>query len=85
METTLRLLPQDGANGGEETKILRVKASFGTGLGQFKVVTTFQSALDNSAEDFLLRMHVTVLLAQCMWATGTEESQDSAKTLLLEK
>ncbi|KAG9316442.1 superkiller protein 3 [Chiua virens] len=89
-ETVLGLLPEEGDDNDAETKILRVHALFGTGLAQFKLgdlqsaMTVFQSALNNSGEDYLLRTHVTVLLAQCMWAIGTEEFRESAKALLLD-
>ena len=91
LETALGLLPEEGLDDDGETKTLRVQALFGTGLAQFKLgdlqsaMSTFQSALNSSGENLLLRAHVTVLLAQCMWAIGTEESQESAKTLLLER
>lgn len=90
-ETVLGLLPEEGTDNDAEVKILRVQALFGTGLAQFKLgdpqsaMTTFQSALISSGEDYLLRSHVTVLLAQCMWAIGTEEFKESAKALLLDR
>ncbi|KAH0827587.1 superkiller protein 3 [Lanmaoa asiatica] len=89
-ETVLGLLPEEGPDNDTETMILRVQALFGTGLAQFKLrdlqsaMTTFQSALNSSGEDYLLRAHVTVLLAQCMWAIGTEDFKESAKALLLD-
>ena len=90
-ETALGLLPEEGPDNDVETKILRVQALFGTGLAQFKLgdlqsaMTTFQNALNSSGEDCLLRAHVSVLLAQCMWAIGTEEFKESAKALLLDR
>lgn len=90
-ETVLGLLPEEVAEDGTETKVLRVQALFGLGLAQFKLgdlqsaMTTFQNALNGSGEDYLLRAHVTVLLAQCMWAIETEEFKESAKALLLDR
>lgn len=90
-ETVLGLLPEEGPDNDAETKVLRVQALFGAGLAQFKLgdlqsaLTTFQSALNSSGEDHLIRAHVTVLLAQCMWAIGTEEFKESAKALLLDR
>lgn len=90
-ETVLGLLPEEGPDDGAETRILRVQTLFGTGLAQFRLgdlqsaMTTFQGALNSSGENFLLRNHVTVLLAQCMWAIGTEEFKESAKALLLDR
>ncbi|KAF8557962.1 superkiller protein 3 [Imleria badia] len=89
-ETALGLLPEEGPDEDAETKILRVQALFGTGLAQFKLgdlqsaMTTLQSALNSSGEEYVLRAHVSVLLAQCMWAIGTEEFKESAKALLLD-
>jgi superkiller protein 3 len=90
-ETALGLLPAESPDDDDETKVLRVQALFGSGLAHFKLgdpqsaMTTFQSALDSSGEDHLLRGHVTVLLAQAMWAIGTDEFQESAKVLLLDR
>ncbi|KIJ18985.1 hypothetical protein PAXINDRAFT_109465 [Paxillus involutus ATCC 200175] len=89
-ETALGLLPAESPDDDDETKVLRVQALFGSGLAHFRLgdpqsaMTTFQSALDSSGEDHLLRGHVTVLLAQAMWAIGTDEFQESAKVLLLD-
>lgn len=90
-ETALGLLPEESPDNDTETKVLRVQALFGTGLTQFKLgdlqsaMTTFQSALNSSGEDYILRAHVTVLLSQCMWTIGTEEFKESAKALLLDR
>lgn len=90
-ETVLGLLPEEGPDDDVETKTLRVQALFGTGLAQFKLgdlqsaMTTLQSALNSSGKGYFLRAHVAVLLAQCMWAIGTEEFRESAKALLLDR
>ncbi|KAF9222633.1 superkiller protein 3 [Gyrodon lividus] len=89
-ETALGLLPAESPDDDAETKVLRVQSLFGSGLAHFKLgdlqsaMTTFQDALDCSGEDHLLRGHVTVLLAQAMWAIGTDEFKESAKALLLD-
>ncbi|KAF9245024.1 superkiller protein 3 [Melanogaster broomeanus] len=89
-ETALGLLAVESPDDDSETKVLRVQTLFGSGLAHFKLgdlqsaMTTFQSALDCSGEDQLLRGHVTVLLAQAMWAIGTDEFKESAKAVLLD-
>ncbi|KAG6334505.1 hypothetical protein ID866_4588 [Astraeus odoratus] len=90
-ETALGLLPEHiPDDSGAEVRILRVQALFGSGLAHFRLgdlqnaMTTFQAALDTAGENDTLRGHVTVLLAQSMWAIGTDEFRESAKTLLLD-
>ncbi|KAI0322400.1 TPR-like protein [Amylostereum chailletii] len=75
---------------GGQTRILRAQCQFGSGLAYFKLgrlgeaVESFQAALESSEDDLRLRGHVTVLLAQSLWAMGTEEDRESAKAQLLE-
>ncbi|KAL4074288.1 superkiller protein 3 [Scleroderma citrinum] len=91
-ETTLGLLPDRSANGNQdpEIQILRVQALFGCGLVDFKLgylqnaMSAFQAALDAVGDNHVLGAHVTLLLAQSMWAIGTEEFRESAKALLLD-
>lgn len=95
-DTALKLLPEDDDdddNDGVDSEVatLRVQALFGSGLAHFKrkdlqnALTMFQAALDSTRENSPLRGHVTVLLAQCMWAIGTDEFRESAKELLLHR
>ncbi|KAI6044690.1 superkiller protein 3 [Pisolithus marmoratus] len=73
-----------------EIGMLRVQVLFGSGLAHFKLgdfqsaMARFQAALDATVDNHVLRGHVTVLLAQCMWAVGTDELRESAKALLLD-
>lgn len=87
------LLPEQGATGREcepDNELLRVQVLFGSGLAHFKLgdiqsaMTRFQNALDATVDNHILRCHVTVLLARCMWAIGTGELRESAKALLLD-
>jgi len=92
-ETVLGLLPDQSVDDDSdaEVKILRVQTLFGCGLARFKLqdlqnaMSSFQAALDAVGENPVLRAHVTVLLAQSMWAIGTEEFRESAKALLLDR
>ncbi|KAF8972954.1 hypothetical protein BDZ97DRAFT_1900816 [Flammula alnicola] len=44
-------------------------------------VTSFESAL---GDDLVLRGHITIVLAQTLWAIGTDEAKETAKSRLLE-
>jgi len=74
----------------EETGVLRAQCQFGMGLANFKLgrlqeaVEAFEDAMISTGGDSRVRGHITVLLAQSLWAIGTEEAQESAKAQLLE-
>lgn len=44
----------------------------------------FGAALESAGNNLVVRGHVTVVLAQTMWAVGTEEFRETAKAQLLE-
>lgn len=87
-ESALGLLPEDSSSRFD--LILRTQAHFGSGLAQFKLgnlqeaLTLFETALESAADNQPTSGQVTVLLAQTMWAIGTEEFKESAKALLLD-
>ncbi|KAI6121364.1 superkiller protein 3 [Pisolithus sp. B1] len=92
-EIALGLLPERVAADREcepGIALLRVQVLFGSGLAHFKLgdfqsaMTRFQAALDATVDNHILRCHVTVFLARCMWAIGTDELRESAKALLLD-
>jgi superkiller protein 3 len=84
-QTALGLLPEEG-----EDKVLKSQCLFGSGLASFKLgaldaaLESFEAALVTAGDDLHMRGHVTVLLAQTMWAIGTEEGREAAKTQLLD-
>jgi Tetratricopeptide repeat len=84
-QIALGLLPEEG-----EEKVLRSQCLFGSGLASFKLgaldeaLESFEAALVTAADDLHMRGHVTVLLAQTLWAIGTEEGREAAKTQLLD-
>ncbi|KAJ7502768.1 TPR-like protein [Mycena galericulata] len=84
-ESALGLLSADG-----QQSTLRAHAQFGMGLANFKLgdleaaLGLFEAALETAGENTVVRGHVTVLLAQTMWAIGTEEFKESAKAQLLD-
>jgi superkiller protein 3 len=70
--------------------VLRSQCLFGSGLANFKLgaldeaLESFEAALVTAGDDLHMRGHVTVLLAQTLWAIGTEEGREAAKTQLLD-
>jgi len=60
------------------------------GLANFKLgdleaaLSLFEAAMETAGDNAVVRGHVTVLLAQTMWAIGTEEFKESAKAQLLD-
>jgi superkiller protein 3 len=84
-QTALGLLPEEG-----EDKVLRSQCLFGSGLASFKLgaldeaLESFEAAVVAAGDDLHMRGHVTVLLAQTLWAIGTEEGREAAKTQLLD-
>lgn len=88
-ETALGLLAdKDDENG--PTRALKVQAQLGTGLAHF-FLGNLEAALgflegghEAAGADQTLRGHVTLVLAQTLWAIGTEEAKETAKSRLLE-
>ena len=84
-QTALGLLPEEG-----EDKVLRSQCLFGSGLASFKLgaldeaLESFEAAVFAAGDDLHMRGHVTVLLAQTLWAIGTEKGREAAKTQLLD-
>ncbi|KAJ7675089.1 superkiller protein 3 SKI3 [Mycena rosella] len=87
-ESALGLLGEDSKE--QETNIMRAQAQFGMGLANFKLgdleaaLGLFEAALEAAGENLVVRGHITVLLAQTMWAIGTEEFKETAKAQLLD-
>lgn len=79
-----------GILGEDEVDPLKAQCHFGTGLANFKLgktqeaIEAFEDALTAAGEDSITRGHVTVMLAQSLWAVGSQEAQESAKAQLLE-
>ncbi|KAJ7188466.1 TPR-like protein [Mycena filopes] len=87
-ESALGLLGEDATEG--KTTIMRSQAQFGMGLANFKLgdlqaaLGLFEAALETAGDNLVVRGHVTVLLAQTMWAIGTSEFKETAKAQLLD-
>ncbi|KAI0356305.1 TPR-like protein [Trametes cingulata] len=75
---------------GSEAKVLLAQCQFGSGLAHFKLgqlaeaLALFEAAMATAADHPVIRGHVVVLLAQTLWAIGTDEAKESAKTQLLQ-
>ncbi|KAF9451265.1 protein prenylyltransferase [Macrolepiota fuliginosa MF-IS2] len=90
-QTVLGLL-----SGGEdtpivkETRILRVQAHLGLALGHFMLqnyqssLNASQEALNIAGDDLTIKGQIMVLFTQTLWALGTEEMREAAKSQLLE-
>lgn len=70
---------------------LRAQAYFGVGLANYKLgdledaLASFESALEETPDVLRnVKGHVTILLAQTLWAIGSEEAQEAARDQLLE-
>jgi superkiller protein 3 len=87
-ESALGLLSEDDKD--PSVHIMRAQAQFGMGLAHFKLgdldaaLGFFEAALETAGDNLIVRGHVTVLLAQTMWAIGTEEFKETAKAQLLD-
>ncbi|KAF8504124.1 TPR-like protein [Gautieria morchelliformis] len=73
------------------TKTLQAHAQFGSGLGNFRLgeledaLGMFESALAQLPSEVVnVRGHVTILLAQTLWALGSDEARETARGQLLE-
>lgn len=86
-ESALGLL---GDEEGDMSSALRTQCQFGSGIAHFKLgaledaLVSLETALESAGENLKMRGHVTVLLAQTLWAMGTEEGRESAKSQLLQ-
>ncbi|PIL34098.1 hypothetical protein GSI_03809 [Ganoderma sinense ZZ0214-1] len=84
------LLPEDPEEGDTDTKALLAQCQFGSGLVNFKLgqlpeaLGLFESAIATAADHPTIRGHIVVLLAQTLWAIGTDEAKESAKAQLLQ-
>jgi superkiller protein 3 len=84
-QNALGLLAEEG-----QDRVLKTQCLFGSGLASFKLgalddaIENFEAALVVAGNDLYMRGHVTVLLAQTLWATGTEEGREAAKSQLLD-
>jgi superkiller protein 3 len=86
----LGLLPEELEASDAEGKILKSQCQFGGGLAYFKMgqlaeaLGLFEAALATAGEDIAMKGQITVLLAQTLWALGSEEGRESAKSQLLQ-
>lgn len=85
------LLPEEPTDGDADAKVLLAQCQFGSGLAHFKLgqlaeaLALFEAAMSTVADLPVIRGHIVVLLAQTLWAIGTDEAKESAKTQLLQR
>lgn len=84
-ETAFGLL----AGESEEVAALRSMCRFGAGIAHVhlnnfnEAIPSFEQALEIAESNGAVRSQVTVMLAQALWAVGTDEFRESAKSHLL--
>ncbi|KLO19533.1 TPR-like protein [Schizopora paradoxa] len=84
-ETAIGLL----AGENEEAIALRSMCRFGAGIAHVhlnnfsEAIPSFEQALEIAESSSSVRPQVTVMLAQALWAVGTDEFRESAKSHLL--
>lgn len=89
-ESVLGLLPDEADDRDDEARVLRTQAEFGIGLANFNLgdiqeaLSHFERAVEAAGQDVLMKGHAMVLLAQTLWAIGTDESRELAQSRLLE-
>lgn len=83
---------EDPNTADREAIQLRSQAYFASGLAKLlsgeveTAISDFETAVEETPVSFsFLRTQATILLAQTMWMLGTEEAQEAAKALLLER
>ncbi|TCD60261.1 Superkiller protein 3 [Steccherinum ochraceum] len=88
LQVALGLLPEDTTD--QDTLSFLSQAQLCSGLAHFKLdqleeaLQFSESAMESSANDVVLRSHAVVVLAQTLWAIGTDEGKESAKSQLLQ-
>ncbi|CDO72766.1 hypothetical protein BN946_scf184994.g19 [Trametes cinnabarina] len=84
------LLPEEPTEGDAEAKVLLAQCQLGSGLAHSKLgqlaeaLALFEAAMATAADLPVIRGHIVVRLAQTLWAVGTDEAKESAKTQLLQ-
>ncbi|THH28528.1 hypothetical protein EUX98_g5655 [Antrodiella citrinella] len=88
LEVALGLLPEDAPD--QATRSLLAQAQLCSGLAAFKLgqleeaLRYFESAVETSVDELVIRSHAVVVLAQTLWAIGTEDGKEAAKAHLLQ-
>ncbi|KAH9485295.1 Superkiller protein 3 [Psilocybe cubensis] len=88
-ESALGLLTEKEAGEGP-VRLLKVQAYLGLGLAHFfqdnleEALGHLENGMAAAGDDLFLRGQVTIVLAQTLWALGTDEAKEIAKARLLE-
>lgn len=88
-EVAMGLLPKESPDEIERKLLCQAQVVYGLAnvkLGLMEeALASFELALSNVADDATLRSHIVVMLAQTLWAAGTDEFKESAKAQLLQR
>ena len=89
-QVVMGLLPQDTPE--SSIRHLLCQTHIGCGFANFKLglleeaLASFELGLATTTDDDnILRSHIVILLAQALWAVGTESGRESAKSQLLQR
>lgn len=88
-ESAMGLLEDKDNNEGNNT-VLKVQVRLGLGLANFfsgdlqAALGFFEESLEIAGDHVHLRGHVVIILSQTLWAIGTDETKEAAKSRLLE-
>lgn len=89
LQVALGLLPEDEPD--QATRSLLSQAQLCSGLAAFKLgqleeaLRNCESAMETSVDEPAIRGHAVVVLAQTLWAIGTDEGKEAAKAHLLQR
>ena len=89
LTVALGLLPEHTED--QATQSLLAQAQLCSGLASYKLGQLEEalrfcgSAIESATDDATIRGHAVVVLAQTLWAIGTEEGKESAKAQLLQR
>lgn len=89
LQVALGLLPEESTD--EASQALLAQSQLFLALAMFQLgnlaesLQYCESALENAAGDSTIRGHAVVVLAQVLWAIGSEEGRESAKSQLLQR
>jgi len=87
-ESAFGLLPESDED--SEASALRSRVHYGMGLANFKsgaiedALEMLEKAVETAEDQPEFKAQATVVLAEVMWALGTDEPKETAKNLLLE-
>jgi len=89
-ESALGLLAEKEEGEDGDIRALKVQSHLGLGLAHFHLgnledaLGMLENGLTYAGDDFTLRGQIVIVLSQTLWAIGSDEAKETAKTRLLE-